>query len=120
MSSKIGSAISKIQRLAGQGQADETGSLDVVFHVPGSLVSPDYDGVRTGTFWRKKRILQVQIAVPRDLSEKEEGEIGRSLVNLLRRAVHIAQPVFHEARVPFRHDHYERLLESIERAFSPN
>jgi len=121
MSSKVGTAISRIKRLAGEGQVEDSGSLDVVFHVPGSLIAPDYDGVRTGTLSRKRRLLQVQVAVPRDLDDRDEVvEIARSLVLLLRNAVRIARPVFDRARIPYRQDEYERLVDGIERALSPN
>jgi len=121
MSSKIGSAISKIKHLAGEREMDASGSLDIVFHVPGSLLSPDYDGVRTGTFSRKKRLLQVQIAVPQDLTDKDEvTEVARSLVPLLRQAVRLAQPVFDRAHIPYPQDEYEELIDGIERGLSPN
>jgi hypothetical protein len=38
--------------------------LNLLWLVPGPLSSPDFEGIRTGTFFRSKRVLQVQIAVP--------------------------------------------------------
>jgi hypothetical protein len=39
-------------------------NVNVVFHVPGHLLAPDYAGVRTGTFSRSQRLLMVQVALP--------------------------------------------------------
>jgi hypothetical protein len=63
-----------IRRLAGAvRRADEqlpTGptssdlTVDATFHVPGELLRPDYDGIRTGRWTPKKLLLVVQVAVP--------------------------------------------------------
>lgn len=39
-------------------------NVNVVFHVPGNLMKPDFEGVRTGSFSKKTSLLQVQIALP--------------------------------------------------------
>src|ERR1051325_4747059 len=39
-------------------------NLNVVFHVPGSVIAPDYRGLRTGSFRRKDSLLMVQVALP--------------------------------------------------------
>jgi hypothetical protein len=38
--------------------------VNVVFWVPGSVVSPDFDGIRTGSFRRRDSLLMVQVALP--------------------------------------------------------
>jgi hypothetical protein len=38
--------------------------VNVSLHVPGSVLSPDYEGVRTGSFSKKQNLLRVQIALP--------------------------------------------------------
>ena len=45
----------------------EDGTINVVFQYPGSLLQPDFVGVRTGGFSKKKRMLVVQVAFPADL-----------------------------------------------------
>jgi hypothetical protein len=67
----INMALAKIYRLRGPVGEGEFGSLDVVFHVAGSILEPEFVGVRAGRFSRKRRMLQVQIAVP---SEVVAGE----------------------------------------------
>jgi hypothetical protein len=39
-------------------------NLNVEFHVPGNLIAPGFQGVRTGTFRKTDRLLKVQVAVP--------------------------------------------------------
>jgi hypothetical protein len=119
--SRVDSALSKIMQLRGRnGREDESGSLDVVFHVPGSIFTPNFVGVWTGRFSKKRKLLQVQVGVPRDLKLQEESQIRLSLLSSLRDAVRIAQPVFAKAGIPFKQDEYQGLLDRIERALSPN
>jgi len=39
-------------------------NINVVFHVPGELLSLDWEGVRTGTYRRRDNHLMVQATVP--------------------------------------------------------
>ncbi|WP_309063304.1 hypothetical protein [Streptomyces sp.] len=39
-------------------------NVNVEFHVPGNLLEPDFQGVRTGTFRKADRLLKVQVALP--------------------------------------------------------
>lgn len=39
-------------------------NINVVFHVPGEVLSPDWEGVRTGTYRRRDNHLMVQLTVP--------------------------------------------------------
>jgi len=45
---------------------EHSATLDLVFHVPGNLISPKFDGQRTAKFSRRERTLMIQIAVPTD------------------------------------------------------
>jgi hypothetical protein len=42
-------------------------AINVVFHVPGSLGSPDWDGIRDAKFSQRRQLLMVQVAVPSKL-----------------------------------------------------
>lgn len=55
-------------KAAAQG-IDSPLGVNVVFHVPGHILSPDYSGVRTGRFSRRRRLLMVQVALPVDVPE---------------------------------------------------
>ncbi len=45
-------------------QLDSELNLNVEFHVPGHLLAPDFQGVRTGAFRKADRLLKVQVALP--------------------------------------------------------
>ena len=124
MDSHVGRAISKIKRLRGEyaptTMQSRSGSLDIVFHVPGSIAQPEYEGIRTGSLSRKRRLLQVQVAVPQELNAKQPEEIERFLSRSIRQAIELAEPVFMKAKIPFERTEHERILQRIERALSPN
>jgi hypothetical protein len=51
------------------GVRDQLGpelNINVEFQVPGNLIAPDFQGVRTGTFRKADRLLKIQVAVPVD------------------------------------------------------
>jgi hypothetical protein len=50
-------------------------NVNVVFHVPGSVLSPDYEGVRTGSFSKRDSLLMIQVALPLD----PPGDVGSCL-----------------------------------------
>ena len=53
--------------LSGQaGQLESDFRINVEFHVPGNILSPEFQGVRTGTFRKADRHLMVQVVVPND------------------------------------------------------
>ena len=118
--SKVAASIFKIKRLMGEQGEGTSGSLDIVFDVPGSITGPDYEGIRTGSLSRKMALLQVQIAVPSDLNGKEQVEIDRFIVNSLRHAARIARPVFERAKISYSQEQYDAIVHRIERALSPN
>ena len=44
-------------------------SVNVVVHVPGEYLSPDYSGLRTGTFSRKTSDLMIQVALGEEVPD---------------------------------------------------
>lgn len=64
-------------------------AVDVTFHVPGTLVRPDYEGVRTGRWVAAKQLLVVQVATP-DAVCAEPGSVHGFLNDSLRAAVELA------------------------------
>ncbi|WP_333680495.1 hypothetical protein [Dyella sp.] len=43
--------------------------LNVVFHIPGNMLKPEFSGVRTGSYFKKLAALMVQVALPEELAE---------------------------------------------------
>ena len=60
--------------------------INVVFFIPGPLFSPDFSGVRTGTYAKRPNLLLVQAAVDIDSGPPEQ-----ELSGLLERAVDAAE-----------------------------
>jgi hypothetical protein len=109
-------AIAKLVRSRGEGKAStlgEFGSLDVVFHVAGSILQPEHTGVRTGRFSKRERMLQVQVAVPAEVVASPDPYpfVARGLLD----AVHAAAPVFATAGIPYPLDEYVAVAERMMR-----
>ena len=88
------------------------GELDIVYHVPGSMMQPEFEGLRTGKFSRKEKMLMVQISVP-TLFENEK-DLEKFLAEALREAIRLAKPIFKSTKIPFSQEEYLRLVDSIE------
>jgi hypothetical protein len=39
-------------------------NVNIVFQVPGTILQPDHDGIRTGRYSKADRLLMVQVALP--------------------------------------------------------
>jgi hypothetical protein len=89
------------------------GSVDIVFHVPGSILKPEHVGLRTGSFSRKERMLQVQIAVPEELMESPD--LRRFLLKSIREAIRLAEPRFAKAAIPYPLAEYLAQVDELER-----
>ena len=74
-----------LQQIAGRVAALRTGvhspvNLGVIFHVPGNNWTPDYTGVRTGTYSKPERTLAVDVALPPDAPEDVEAFLKDRLI----------------------------------------
>src|SRR5713226_9593971 len=66
-------AICKKMELHKAGMIDpEDGTINIVFQYPGSLLQPEFSGVRTGSFSKKRKTLVVQVAVPADAMSSKD------------------------------------------------
>lgn len=61
-------------------------NVNVIFHVRGNLVQPDFEGVRTGYYGKKENCLIVQVAVPEVASDDPDEEIWRYLSDAVAEA----------------------------------
>ena len=48
-------------------------NVNVVFHVPGNVIKPDFTGARTARFSKKDALLMVQVALPEGVPSDPEG-----------------------------------------------
>ncbi|UJP39786.1 hypothetical protein [Cellulomonas palmilytica] len=104
----------EIARLTSEVAAVRTGmeaplNLNVVFHVAGHLIQPDFEGVRTGTFRKAQRLLMVQVA----LAEAAPAEPRAELLALLEDAVAEAEAWSLRRRVAFDREPFTRVLGSL-------
>lgn len=60
--------------------------VNVIYQVPGNIVRPDFEGVRTGHYSKKDASLIVQAAVPDDAPNDVDGHIRRLLVEAIGEA----------------------------------
>ena len=107
----VARAISRLERLRDVGGDGNSGSVDVVFHVAGSLLQPEHVGVRTGRLSRKRRMLQVQIAVPAEVASSEDSY--PLLLAWVREALTIAGPRFRRAGIPYPEEEYLGWVERL-------
>jgi hypothetical protein len=63
-------------------------NVNVIFQVPGNNITPDFEGIRTGYFSKKKMWLIVQVALP---EAPPEGGIDADLLNRLKEAIDEAE-----------------------------
>ncbi len=74
-------------------------AVDVTFHVPGTLLRPEFDGVRTGRWDGVKRMLVVQVATPEAVCSDPESVV-EFLNESLRAAVQLAADHVRRHRPP--------------------
>jgi hypothetical protein len=85
--------------LRGSFGTGESAEVNVVFHVPGSIIEPDWEGARDATFSKKRKLLMVQVAVPRDVAA-HPWPIA-FIIESLHKANRIALRVFHGKGIEF-------------------
>ena len=54
--------------------------INIVYHVPGTLLKPDYVGMRTGKFSKKERCLMVQVAVEEEFAALDDAKKIRQYI----------------------------------------
>ncbi len=84
-------------------------NVNVVFHVPGNLISPDYEGVRTGSWSRKRALIMVQAAVPAEAPDDPSAK----LLDLMDAALDDVDRWAARRRVPADIDALRAIVERI-------
>ncbi|NNB87772.1 hypothetical protein D7X99_16180 [Corallococcus sp. AB032C] len=107
----IEKAIRLIGKARGPIEKSDSGALDIVFHVPGSLLKPEFTGVRTAKFSRKERMLMLQIAVP---EEQVHTPDVRWLLDAIREAVRLARPKFERAGIGYPEQEHLAIVDRIQ------
>jgi hypothetical protein len=81
-------AIRKLAQRVIEARADVESPLNVnvVFDVPGNVVTPDYTGARTGRFSKADALLMVQVALPAEAPEDPWAYLVDEMRNALDEA----------------------------------
>jgi hypothetical protein len=87
-------------------------AVNVVFHVPGSIGKPDWDGLRDAKFSRRQQFLMVQVAVPEDAVESPAPE--DFVIQALYGANAVAFEFFRQRKIEYPLADAEALVEQIE------
>lgn len=61
-------------------------NLNVVFHVPGNMLKPEFEGVRTGSFSKAKALLMVQVALPEAAPSNPMGYLKSAIYDAVESA----------------------------------
>ncbi len=119
----VGKLITKLMQtvaeVRGEFAIGSFAALNVVFHVPGSVI-PDlgYGGLRDGRFFQTQRILMIQVAVPKELaSSTDTEEVTRFLFDSLREANKIAAKYFKKKGIEYSQPRYLGLVDAVEVKF---
>lgn len=103
---RFSSALPPVQNLS-------TASINIVFHVPGSIVKPDYTGIRTGKFSAKLKKLMIQVSVPETMLDSPELEsfFHKSIIE----AIALAGKFFERKKIEFVEADYFAVIEKMKR-----
>lgn len=85
-------------------------NINVEFQVPGHLITPDFQGIRTGTFRKADPLLKIQIALPVDPPD-DPYAYG---VQAMREAVDAAEAWSARRSVDFDPSPFRSLLDLLE------
>lgn len=87
-------------------------SINMVFHVPGNILKPDYEWVRTAKFSRVEKKLMIQISVPEE--EVNQSDCHIYIFKAMKEGIMLAKPVFKKTKIDYLPDYYLYLLSQIE------
>jgi len=108
-----------VSDMRGDFKFGSTAALNVVFHIPGSIIrNLDYEGLRDGKFSRARKLLMIQVAVPKEIAESQDEEaIFRFLFDSLREANRIAALYFKKKKIEYSQPKYLGLVDAVEEKF---
>jgi hypothetical protein len=99
-------------------ERDASPAINVVYCVPGTLSSPDWEGVRSAKFSRKQQLLLVQVAVPSELVGSPA--LKEFLLGSLQKASEVAFEFFRRKRLSFPLAEAKSLVERIRERVDSN
>ena len=99
--------------LRGNFEFGSSPAVNVVFHVPGSISSPDWEWLRDAKFSRRDQLLMVQVAVPEEVVESSHPE--KFIIDSLYGANAVAFEFYRQKGIDYPLADAEQLVEEIEK-----
>jgi hypothetical protein len=84
--------------------------VNIVFHVPGPMFQPDYEGVHASRLDRKNGHLLIVAAVPAELTY---DQVSAYEAEVLRTAAREAREYVVKRKVPLKLDHVQALMDHL-------
>jgi hypothetical protein len=66
-------------------------NLNVVFHIPGHILQPEFKGVRTGSYSRARSLLMVQVTLPEQPPDEPLDHLTHAVLLAIDEAGHWAE-----------------------------
>jgi hypothetical protein len=79
--------------------------LNVVFHFPGSLMKPPYQGMRTAKFSKELKGFMIQAAVPEEIARSQNRVvIAAYFFDVIEKAIEMSRPRWEKHQIAFPFD----------------
>ncbi|HWB05278.1 MAG TPA: hypothetical protein VG796_19755 [Verrucomicrobiales bacterium] len=76
--------------------------VNIVYHLPGSILPPDFIGVRPAKFSRKEKKLMIQAAVEKEMAGvRNRDEILDYIIDVADEAIGVAKTKFDGAKIEY-------------------
>jgi hypothetical protein len=80
----------------------ESVRVNIVYHMPGSILSPDFIGIRPAKFSRKEKRLMIQVAVEDEMiTVRDRNEIMEYIIDVALQAIEVAKSKFESAKIGY-------------------
>ncbi len=115
----VGRLITQLMQVASEERGEfalgSVSALNVVFHVPGSVLSNvGYEGLRDGIFSRRQKLLMIQVAVPHEVAATDSGTQARQfLLWALEEANRLAATYLKKKRIEYSQPKFLALVDRI-------
>ena len=93
---------------------ESTPFLNVVFHFPGSLITPPYTGIRTGKFSKKEQGFMIQVPVPKEIAEstiKQKAE--NFFLDSIEQALTISRKRWEKHGIIFPYEKNQEIINQV-------
>jgi hypothetical protein len=87
------------------------GGLWVVFQCPGTVMRPDFTGIRTGSFCKKDKTIEIAVAVPKVAMAPDR--FARFFIDALEQAVRFGKKFLEKRGIPFSEEKHLSLVQKL-------